>query len=283
MDMKKVTIIIVGYNSWHYLQENLASLEFLKEDKDVEILYVDNGSTDETISAIEYSYPNVRMICCMDNNGVAAAKNIGIVNALPSEYLLFLDSDTVFNQSAYEAMIAYMDENPDVGLCSCKLRGQSGEIQQSCRRFPRIRHIVKAYIHDVSLRCNMELFKKDYQATIYDMNQTEPFEVDYTIGACHLIRRTAQIAVGFWDEKFFFGLDDADFCFRMKREGYKVVCIPQVCIQHAYEYNTTTTQKFFSMQTWKKICGFCHYFKKVRLKKYAAIKHKIHLPLRKKS
>jgi GT2 family glycosyltransferase len=115
------------------------------------------------------------------------------------------------------------------------------------------------------------------------MNQTEPFEVDYTIGACHLIRRTAQIAVGFWDEKFFFGLDDADYCFRMKREGYKVVCIPQVCIQHAYEYNTTTTQKFFSMQTWKKICGFCHYFKKVRLKKYAAIKHKIHLPLRKKS
>lgn len=280
---KKVTIIIVGYNSWHYLQKNFASLDFLKEDKDVEVLYIDNGSTDETRTAVEYSYPNVRMICCTENKGVAAAKNIGIINAYPSEYLLFLDSDTEFNQNAYETMLNYMDENPDVGLCSCKLVGQNGETQKSCRRFPRIRHLVKAYLHDVSLRYNMEWFSKDYKDTLYDMNQTEPFEVDYTIGACHMIRRSAQIAVGFWDENFFFGLDDADFCFRMKREGYKVICIPQVFIHHAYEHNTTTTQKFLSRLTWKKICGFYHYFKKVRLKKYSAIKSKIRLTTRKKS
>ncbi len=282
-DMKKVTIIIVGYNSWHYLQKNFASLDFLKDNKDVEILYIDNGSTDETRTAVEYSYPNIRMICCADNNGVAAGKNIGIVNALHSEYLLFLDSDTEMNPTTYETMLAYMDENPEVGLCSCKLIGLDGETQQSCRKFPRIRHIVKVYINDVSLRYNMELFSKDYQDTLYDMNQTEPFEVDYAIGACHLIRREAQIAVGFWDENFFFGLDDADFCFRMKREGYKVVCLPQVSIQHAYEHNTTTTQNFFSKLTWKKICGFYHYFKKVRLKKYSMIKNKIRLQRRKKS
>lgn len=278
----KLTIIIVGYNSWHYLQKNLSSLDFLKEDKDVDILYIDNGSTDETRTAVEYSYPNVRMICCPGNNGVAAAKNIGMVNANPSDYLLFLDSDTEINQEAYETMMNYMDDNPDVGICSCQLRGQDDKIQQSCRKFPRIRHLFKSYIHEVSQRYNLNLFEKDYQKTLYDMKQTEPFEVDYTIGACHLIRRSAQIAVGFWDENFFFGLDDADFCLRMKREGYKVVCLPQVSILHAYENNTTTTPKFFSILTWKKICGFYHYFLKVRRKKYATIKRKISNQLRKK-
>lgn len=272
----RITVIIVGYNSWHYLQKNLASLDFLKEDKNVEILYVDNGSTDESVSAISYSYPHVRIISNNVNNGVASARNIGMLNARPSEYFLFLDSDTEMNEEAYETMVDYMDNNPEVGLCSCKLIGQDGETQHSCRKFPRFRHLLKSFIHEVSLRLNMNLFEEDYKKTIYDIDgQTTPFNVDYALGACHLIRRSAQIEIGFWDEEFFFGLEDADFCLRLKREGYEVVCLPQISILHAYEHNTSTTTKFFSKLTWKKICGFVHYLKKMRLNLYSNIKNKI--------
>lgn len=272
----KLTVIIVGYNSWHYLQKNLASLDFIEEDKNVEILYVDNGSTDESVSAISYSYPHVRIISNNTNNGVASARNIGMLNARPSEYFLFLDCDTEMNQEAYETMMEYMDTHPEVGLCSCKLIGQDGDTQHSCRKFPRFRHLLKSYIHEVSLRLNMNLFEEDYKKTIYDIDgQKEPFVVDYALGACHMIRRNAQIGIGFWDEEFFFGLEDADFCLRLKREGYSVVCLPQVSILHAYEHNTSTTGKFFTKLTWKKLCGFCHYFKKVRLNLYSSIKNKI--------
>lgn len=121
----KVSIIVIGYNSWHYLEKNFASLEFLMNDPDVEILYIDNASKDGTRAALTHSYPSIKMITCATNRGVAAARNMGLVNSL-SEYVLFLDSDTVMNPEAFHAMVDYMDSHPDVGVCGCKLIGQAG-------------------------------------------------------------------------------------------------------------------------------------------------------------
>ena len=257
---KKVTVIIIGHNSWHYLQKNFASLEFLNEDPEVEILYIDNASTDETRSAITYSYPNIKMISCSVNMGIAAARNVGMVNS-SSEYLMFLDSDAEMNKEAFYTMLEYMDTHQDVGLCGCKLIGADGLTQASCKHFPTRRGVIKSGLHNLFARYGYNIFENGYKKTLYDTNVTEPIEVDFVIGACQLIRRMTQCKVGFLDERIFYGPEDADFCRRISVAGYKVVYLPQVSVFHDYQRPIST--KFFSKLTFKQIIGYSYYFRKV--------------------
>lgn len=257
---KKLTIIVIGHNSWHFLQKNFSSLEFLKEEQDVEVLYVDNASTDETRVAVSYSYPNIKMICYPINRGVAAARNIGMVNAA-SEYIMFLDSDTEMNKEAYYEMMKFMDENPDVGVCGCKLYGQDGVAQNSCKKYPTRKSFLKSIARFFGKKIGLNLYPNAYIENNYDMEKLAPFDVDYVIGACQLIRKKAQTKVGFLDEKIFYGPEDADYCMRIKRAGYRVVYLPNVSISHAYI--RPSTNKLFSKLTWKQICGMFYFFNKV--------------------
>lgn len=259
----KVSIIVIGHNSWHYLQKNFASLDFLMNDPDVEIIYIDNASVDETRAAISYSYPSVKMITCATNQGIAAARNVGLVNSL-SEYVLFLDSDTEMNEKAFHAMIDYMDSHEDVGVCSCKLIGQDGLPQASCKHFPTRVGITKSGIHNILARSGYNIFPESYAKTLYPAEMTEgkdPIEVDFVIGACQLIRRKAQVKVGFLDDRIFYGPEDADFCRRLTTVGYKTVYLPYVSINH--DYQRPISQKFFSRQTLRQIRGYSFYFRKV--------------------
>ncbi|MCQ2210937.1 MAG: glycosyltransferase [Paludibacteraceae bacterium] len=255
-----LTIIVIGHNSWHYLQKNFASLEFLKEDPEVEVLYVDNASTDETRAAITYSYPYIKMINCGMNRGIAAARNIGMVNSA-SDYLLFLDSDTEMNKEALEGMRSYMENHEDVGVCSCKLIGQDGLPQASCKHFPTRLGVVKSGLHNIGVKFGLNLFAASYAKTLYDTSGSEPMEVDFVIGACQLIRKKAQIKVGFLDERIFYGPEDADFCRRMKKKGYKTIYLPYISISH--DYQRPITKKFMSLQTLKQIKGYSYYFRKI--------------------
>lgn len=259
----KVSIIVIGYNSWHYLEKNFASLEFLMNDPDVEILYIDNASKDGTRAALTHSYPSIKMITCATNRGVAAARNMGLVNSL-SEYVLFLDSDTVMNPEAFHAMVDYMDSHPDVGVCGCKLIGQDGLPQATSKRFPTRMGIIKSGIHNMMQQSGYKVFQDSYDKTLYPSHQVagnEPMVVDFVIGACQLIRRKAQVKVGFLDDRIFYGPEDADFCRRLSTVGYKTVYLPYVSIIHSYQ--RPISQKFFSMQTLRQIKGYSFYFRKV--------------------
>lgn len=263
----KVTIIVVGHNSWHYLQKNFASLEFLREIPEVEVLYIDNASTDETRAAMAYSYPHIKTISCGVNRGVSAARNIGIVNST-SEYILFLDSDAELTKEAYFEMLRYMEENQSVGLCGCKLIGQDGLPQASCKHFPTKWGVFKSGMHNLCARFGWNIFPNAYSQTIYDTSGSEPMVVDFVIGACQFVRRKAQVKVGFFDEEFFYGPEDADFCRRMHNADYSVVYLPYISLPHSYQ--RTVGQKFFSKLTFMQLKGFAHYFKKVLREK---IKH----------
>ncbi len=259
-----VTVIVIGYNSWHYLQKNFASLNFFK-DGEADILYIDNASTDETRTAISYSYPNVKMIACGVNRGVSAARNIGMVNS-SNDYLWFLDSDTEVNEEAFRTMLDYMEKHEDVGICSCRLMGADGKPQASCKHFPTKRGVIKSGLHNMFKRLGWNIFPNAYSETIYKVEGTEPLEVDFVIGACMLVRRKAQCKVGFFDERIFYGPEDADYCRRMKKANYKVVCLPYVSIFH--DYQRTVSQKFFSKLTIKQIKGLSYYFSKVMKDKF---------------
>jgi len=257
----KLSIIIIGYNSWHFLEKNLASLKFLKNEQETEIIYVDNASKDNTIIEIKRLYPFIRILRNSKNMGVSKARNQGIREAT-GKYIAFLDSDTEVTKEAINEMVTFMDNNPGAGICGCKMYGQDGKVQPSCRKFPTISGKMKAGIRIIAGKLGYNIYATFAKNNYYDTDVETPFEVDYLIGACQIIRKEAQEKVGELDEKIFYGPEDADFCLRMKKAGYKVFYLPQVSIYHAYQ--RISNNKIFSKQTRKHLLGLGFYFWKNR-------------------
>ncbi|MDR0686673.1 MAG: glycosyltransferase family 2 protein [Dysgonamonadaceae bacterium] len=249
----RLSVIIIGYNSWHFLDRNLASLSFLFDDPKAEVIYIDNASTDGTLIRIGERYPGVVVIGNDANRGISVARNQGILRS-SGEYIWLLDSDTEVNEATLSAMLAFMDSTPDVGLCGCKMYGCDGLVQDSCRVFPTV---------SGKLRAAVRIFARStFSVKHYDTSVSEPFEVDYVIGACQLIRRSVQEEVGLLDERIFYGPEDADFCFRIREAGYSVYYLPQVSIYHAYQ--RLSARKLFSRITFEHLRGLVYYFFKHR-------------------
>ncbi len=241
------------------MEKNLLSLSFLRQRKDAEIIYIDNASTDRTIGEITRLYPDITVFQNAENTGVSVARNQGIQKAT-GEYIWMLDSDTEVSETAINAMLAFMDKHPEAGLCGCKMYGQDGRVQPSCRKFPSIAGKIKTGIRIIAnkLKNNTSSrLKNDY-----DTDAEQPFEVDYVIGACQLIRKEAQKKAGELDEHIFYGPEDADFCLRIKQAGYRVFYLPQTAIYHAYQ--RVSSHKVFSKLTWKHLQGLAYYFWKHR-------------------
>jgi GT2 family glycosyltransferase len=255
----QLSVVVIGYNSWGYLERNLASLHFLRNNFCVEIIYIDNASTDETLPRIRQLYPDIIRIENKENAGVSIARNQGIRRAA-GRYIWLLDSDTEITESSLIKMLAFMDTHPDVGLCGCKMYGQDGQVQESCRKFPslsrKFRSALAIFAGKLFNRKNFFL-QKDYNVDL-----EFPFEVDYVIGACQLIRKEALEKIGLLDEAIFYGPEDADFCLRMKQAGYKVYYLPQTSIYHAYQ--RISSHKIFSKITRKHFQGLIYYFWKHR-------------------
>jgi GT2 family glycosyltransferase len=254
----KLSIVIIGYDSWPFLDKNLDSLRFVLRDIETEVIYVDNGSGDGSVLKTAEHYPWVRIIKNTWNEGVSIARNQGLKKAT-GDYILFLDSDTEMTSTALESLVTFMDEHPEAGLCGCKMYGQDGNVQDSCRRFPSIGGKLKAGLYILVRKLHLPF---PSPPETYNKDADEPFEVDYVIGACQLIRRTAQKKVGRLDENIFYGPEDADFCLRMKRTGFKVYYLPQTVIYHAYQ--RISSHRLFSKLTRKHIQGLFYYFWKHR-------------------
>jgi GT2 family glycosyltransferase len=255
----KLSVIVIGYDSWHFLDKCLASLSFLENNQEAEVIYIDNGSQDGSVEKTKVQYPWVRLLANTQNRGISVARNQGMKQAL-GDYVLLLDSDTEMTEKALNELLAFMEAHPEAGLCGCKMYGQDGSVQDSCRPFPNIWGKIKAGLRILAKKLPIPVAKT---VETYDKNAAAPFEVDYVIGACQLIRKEALQKTGGLDEKIFYGPEDADFCLRMKQAGYPVYYLPQTTIHHAYQ--RVSSHHIFSRLNRKHIQGLLYYFWKHRI------------------
>lgn len=250
--MVKASVIVLTWNSGEVIEACLTSLaqgltSFLHE-----VIVVDNGSEDQTLTVVRDRYPWVRVLKNTVNRGVAAGRNQGL-RAAEGEYFIFLDDDTVVQPRALDQLIVYMDEHGDVGLCGPQLIDGAGKLHLSCRLFPTIsdkcaRRLPFAFARQ--LRRTTEMADWDHAATR---------DVDYMIGACQVIRRTALMDVGFLDEQIFYGPEDVDFCLRLQQVGWRVVYHPEAVVSHL---ERRITRSFFSRLSYLHMRGLLYYFRK---------------------
>ena len=137
--MTRISVIIVSYNTREILLNCLRSRVLLpRGDVETEVFVVDNVSTDGTVDAIHREFPKCIVMVNETNVGFSRANNQA-VRVCTGRYILLLNPDTVVEPDVLAKMVAFMDEQRDVGMVSCKLVTQDGSLDLACRRaFPSL-------------------------------------------------------------------------------------------------------------------------------------------------
>jgi len=200
----KVSVIVVNYNTRAMTLECLEVLHRTLAGVPSEVILVDNASHDGSVAAIRDAFPTVQIIANAENRGCAAANNQAI-RVAGGEYLLLLNSDAFPKPGAVQHLVTYLHAQPDVAVVGPRVLNRDGSLQKSCYPFPGPWRAVCDYLLLTAAFPNSRLFG-DYRAWAHDGERA----VDFVIGACMLVRRSAIDRVGLFDEDFFFYGEKAD-------------------------------------------------------------------------
>jgi N-acetylglucosaminyl-diphospho-decaprenol L-rhamnosyltransferase len=234
-----LSIIIVNWNVRdllrHCLQSIVADARPRPENGlwsignwDLEILVVDNASTDGSPDMVRAEFPFTHLLVNEDNRGFTAANNQGLALS-QGRYLLLLNPDTEVVGDALAAMLRYMDSHPEAGALGPQLLYPDGSLQSSRRRFPTW---ATALVESTVVQewwVENHILRRYYMADTAD-DAVQP--VDWVVGACLLIRREAYEQVGGLDEGFFMYSEEMDWCRRIRCAGWEILYLPTATVIH---------------------------------------------------
>ena len=230
--MIDLTVVIVNWNVRDLLRCCLQSIEAEASQAvggfALEIVVVDNASTDGSVEMVRAEFPHVRLIANDKNRGFTVANNQGLALG-QGRYLLLLNPDTEVTGGALATMVRSMDGHPEIGALGPQLRYPDGSLQSSRRRFPTFATaLVESTVVQEWWGDNRVLRRYYMADTPDDAIQS----VDWLVGACLLVRRQAYEQVGGLDEDFFMYSEEMDWCRRIKDAGWLVVYLPTATVVH---------------------------------------------------
>ena len=225
-DAKSVSTVVLAWNGRDILLACLAALRRAGlMQMPHEVIVVDNASSDGTGPAIARAFPEILVIQNDVNRGIAAGRNQGIATSR-GDCVLILDQDTEVQPNAPLHLLQAISF-PGVGIVGPRLVGLEGELQYTGRLFPTL-------WGKIGRRVNISLLERiAFREELRDWDHASARDVDYVIGACQLVRREVFESVGVFDERFFYGPDDVDFCLRARLEGWRVAYEPRALVIHA--------------------------------------------------
>ncbi len=227
--MINLSIIIVNYNVKEYLKNLINSIQKAAQDLSVEIIVIDNASSDGSVEEIGNLFPEVRLIPSDKNLGFGKANNLGLEMST-GKYILLLNPDTIVKENTFTELIKFLENNPEAGMLGCKVLNPDGTLQLPCRRsFPT------PWVSFTKITGLSSLFPKSRFFAKYNLtylNENEVNEVDAISGAFMFLRREVYEKIGGFDPQFFMYGEDLDLCFRTQKSGYKVFYVPHTEIIH---------------------------------------------------
>lgn len=236
-----LTVIIVNWNTKDLLISCIKSI-FGQGELEVEVIVVDNGSTDGSVEAVSAMFgERVFIIKNTENAGFAKANNRGIKKA-NGRFVLLLNSDTVVKKGTLSGMVSWMDRNPSFGVSTCQLLNSDGSIQETGGYFPTIGRVFgwMFFLDDLPIKLFKPIHPHAPGFYTKDAFYTSEHEMDWVTGAFFLIRREVFENVGYLDENFFMYAEEMEYCFRIKKAGFKIGYVPSVSIIHFGKKSSTT-------------------------------------------
>jgi len=226
-----LTIIILNYKTKGLVKQCIRNVMVSTADLNYEIIVIDNGSNDGCEQMMKENFPEIKFIQTGKNLGFAAGNNFGLKEA-KGKYVMILNPDVTVLNHSINKMVEFMEKNPEVGLAGPKLINPNGTYQISCRTF----QTPKLILFRRTPLGHLPFAKKELEKHLMiDFDHQTNQAVDWVMGACILIRKTAMDKVGLLDERFFFYVEDMDWCRRFWRQGFKVYYLAEAEMVHLYE------------------------------------------------
>jgi hypothetical protein len=214
----RICIILLNWNGKKDTLECLDSLAKVDYSRFTTIV-VDNGSADDSVTAIRAAHPNVPIFETKENLGFAGGNNVGIRWALskPFQWILLLNNDTIVSPDFLKAFMYEAKRNPEAKILGAKL----------------LRYHEPDQVDHLGGKWNPSIVEfESLGAGIFDGRLQESQEVDYVCGAALLMHRSVPETIGLLEARFFLFWEETDFCFRARRKKFGVWTAPHAKVWH---------------------------------------------------
>jgi len=241
-DCPKIFIIVLNYNGKDVIKNCLTTV-FKIDYHDFEVVVVDNNSTDGSFELAKAGFSKASFIKNEENLGYAAGNNVGIRFALErmADYVLLLNNDTEVEKDFLTKLIEVAVKDEKIGIASPVIF--NGHTRQVWFSGGEIKWLAMKTVH------NQAVLTEDYR------------ETEFITGCAMLVRATVFNEIGLLDEDFFLYYEDADFCMRARRAGFKNIVVAGSWIYHFEKSKQNLKQKTY----WLVISGLIFFRKNTPL------------------
>ena len=228
----ELSVVIVNYNVQYFLEQCILSVQSASQNLKVEIIVVDNNSTDDSCKLLLEKYPDIILLQNKENVGFSKANNQG-VEVAKGEYVLILNPDTVVAEDTFTQILAYAKSKQNLGVLGVKLIDGSGSfLPESKRGIPTPKVSFNKLFGISSKRTGK------YYATHLGENETGI--VDILVGAFMLLKRSVYNEVNGFDEAYFMYGEDIDLSYKILNKGYQNYYFAKTQVIH---YKGESTEK----------------------------------------
>lgn len=239
--MIEVSIIIINFNTFQLTCNCLTSVIEKTREVNYEIIVVDNASIECDPSRFKDLFPEIHLIKSDVNLGFSKGNNLGIRHA-KGDYILLLNSDTVLVNNAVKVACERIKSDSGIGVLTAKLVSENGSIQHSVHRFPSIKlELLELF--------RLPFFMKKRFKQTYFLSEFADYDHeiigDWVWGTFFLFPRQilTKLENGRLSENFFMYYEDLEWCYHIKKIGYRVLYCPNAVVIHYTSSSTKTSEQ----------------------------------------
>jgi GT2 family glycosyltransferase len=218
----KTAVVILNYNGEKLLLKFLP-LVIKYTPPDIQLIVADNASTDNSLQLLKSNFPEVKILELASNYGFAGGYNEAL-KKVDAEYFILLNSDIEVTPDWTTSILEFMESHQQVAACQPKI------LSYAAKNIFEHAGAVGGYLDFLGYPfCRGRIFnflEEDKQQ--YNSNK----EIFWASGACMFIRKSAFENCGGFDASFFAHMEEIDLCWRLKRAGHHLFCIPSSTVYH---------------------------------------------------
>ncbi|OMQ12033.1 glycosyltransferase family 2 protein [[Flexibacter] sp. ATCC 35103] len=237
----QLSVIILNYNVRYFLEQCVLSVQEALLTLDAEIIVVDNNSSDESCLMMKIRFPNVKLIQNNSNCGFPKGNNIGVEHA-SGKYICILNPDTIVAEDTFIKVLAFAENQIDLGIIGCKLIDGTGSFLPESKRgiptpwvaFTKIFGLYKVFP-------KWRIFNQYYAQ---HLNKNETGKVEILVGAFMVMHRNLYLELEGFDEKCFMYADDIDLSYRVLQKQKSNYYFHETTVLHYKGESTVKDEKY---------------------------------------
>jgi GT2 family glycosyltransferase len=224
-----LSVVILSHNVEKLLKKAIQAVYDSYNEKNLQIIVVDNASSDGSIDMVKKNFPEVDLVTSDINTGFAVGNNLAR-KITKGDVVLFLNPDTEVKGRAIKKCLEILTNRGELGAITCKVMLPNGKLDYSCHRgLPTIWNSICYWTRLSKLFPKVKLLA-GYEATYLDTN--EDHFIDCISGTFLMIKRKVLDKINWWDEDYWWNGEDIELCYRIKKAGYKIWYEPSEIMVH---------------------------------------------------